>query len=122
MQNFNITINLAKIKGSFITTLKGRMETKACVCIPLSELYVGKNNSPYLDMTAIEMKNPQFNTHIIKQRFSKDIYNSMTEEQRRAVPIVGSLKAVGGTVSTPTEAAFDFPGAEEAENRDDLPF
>src|SRR5574344_1971003 len=100
MQNFNITINLAKIKGSFITTLKGRMETKACVCIPLSELYVGKNNSPYLDMTAIEVKNPQFNsTHIVKQRFSKDVYNSMTEEQRRAVPIAGSLKAVGGTTT-----------------------
>lgn len=120
MQNYNITINLAKIKGSFVTTLKGKTETKACICIPLSELYVGKNNSPYLDMTAIEMKTLQFSSsHIIKQRFAKETYNAMSEEQRRAVPIAGSLKAVGGTTSTTSEAPNDFPGAEGTE---DLPF
>ena len=69
MGNFSIKEDLLKLKGAFITNFKGRTETKRCLVIPVDDsgLYVGEKGV-YLNLTAIEMENPQFKeTHCIKQ-------------------------------------------------------
>ena len=94
MGNFSIKEDLLKLKGSFITNFKGRTETKRCLVIPVDDsgLYVGEKGV-YLNLTAIEMENPQFKeTHCIKQSLDKEIYEALSEEQRQALPIIGGMK------------------------------
>lgn len=93
MANYSIKTDLLKIKGAFVTNIKGKSATKRCLCIPIDDsgLFLGKQGC-YLNMTAIEMQNPQFSdTHCIKVSFNKEVYEKMTEEEKKAQPIIGGL-------------------------------
>lgn len=93
MSNFQVKINLQKLNGSFITDLKGRTATKRCLVLPIedSDLFMGQKGV-YLDLTAYQLKDSNNGkTHILKQSFSKERYNSLTEEQRRELPIIGDM-------------------------------
>lgn len=93
MANYSIKADLLKVKGAFVTNIKGKTATKRCLCIPIdnSGLFLGKQGC-YLNMTAIEMQNPQFSdTHCIKVSFDKEVYEKMTEEEKKAQPIIGGL-------------------------------
>lgn len=86
-------IDLFRLKGSFLKTLRGRTAEKQCLCIPLDDamLFSGKNGI-YLDIVVFENDpgNIRFDqTHSIKQ--------SLTREQREAMgdvdtPYLGNLK------------------------------
>lgn len=85
MANYSIKTDLLKVKGAFVTNIKGKTATKRCLCIPIDDsgLFLGKQGC-YLNMTAIEMQNPQFSdTHCIKVSFDKEVYEKMTEEEKR---------------------------------------
>lgn len=93
MTNYSIKTDLLKIKGAFVTNIKGKSITKRCICIPIDDsgLFLGKQGC-YLNMTAIEMQNPQFgDTHCIKVSHEKGVYERMTEEEKREQPIIGGL-------------------------------
>lgn len=93
MANYSIKADLLKVKGAFVTNIKGKTATKRCLCIPIDDsgLFLGKQGC-YLNMTAIEMQNPQFSdTHCIKVSFDKEVYEKMTEEEKKAQPIIGGL-------------------------------
>ena len=103
--------------------LKGKTATKKCIIIPVEEhqgLYVGEKGC-YLNLTAIEMREPKYrDTHCIKPNIPKDEREAMTEEEQRALPILGGLHAieahqqeVGGQV----DASSIIDTSE-----DDLPF
>lgn len=122
--NFGIKIDLLKLKGAFMRNLKGQTATKRCLIIPVDDcdgIFLGEKGC-YLNLTAIEMQNPQFNdTHCIKPDLPKEQREAMTPEEQKAVPIVGGLRAikveqqqmtVSGTLG---QDAFDV-------NEDDLPF
>ena len=98
MSNFGIKIDLSKLSGASVVELTGRsgVPTK-CVVIPVeaNHIFVGQKGV-YLDLCAFEMKNPQYEaTHTIKQSLPKAVRDSMTDEQRKALPIVGDLKPLG---------------------------
>lgn len=117
MSNQSIKVNLLQLQGAFVTNLKGKTETKRCLVIPVDDahLYVGQKGC-YLNMTAIEMQNSQYgDTHCIKQNLDKSVYEAMTEEQRRAMPIIGSVKPL-----EKSPAALDT--AYMVQSDDDLPF
>lgn len=117
MANYSIKTDLLKLKGAFVTNIKGKTTTKRCLCIPIdgSGLFLGEKGC-YLNMTAIEMNNSQYgDTHCIKQNLEKSVYDAMTEEQRRAMPIIGSMRPF-----EKSQAALDT--SYMVESNEDLPF
>lgn len=117
MSNSSIKVNLLQLQGAFVTNLKGKTATKRCLVIPVDDanLYVGQKGC-YLNMTAIEMQNSQYgDTHCIKQNLEKSVYDAMTDEQRRAMPIIGSMRPF-----EKSQAALDT--SYMVESNEDLPF
>ncbi len=118
-------INLAALKSA-IRTLKGKNGEVECLIIPIKEnmLYKG-NKGIYLDIVGFEIdkaKHPDTkDTHLLKQSFSKEKRESMTEEELNAIPILGNLTDWDKiTETTPSE---NIPETiEQEEIKDDLPF
>ena len=67
------------------------------------------------------MREPRYDdTHLVKQSLSKEVYQAMTEDERKAQPILGSLKPIETQqrqmeVTTTSEVAADS-------DFDDVPF
>lgn len=80
MSNISIDLNLRQLKHAVITTKKG---TK-CLLLPIEEnQFVEGEKGIYLNATGFEIKNKsddQKNTHLVKQSFKKEVYESMTDE------------------------------------------
>lgn len=97
MPNYGIKIDLLKLKGAFMRNLQGKSATKKCIIIPVDDcdgMFLGEKGC-YLNMTAIEMQNPQYSdTHCIKPDIPKEQREAMSEEQRNAIPIIGGLHAI----------------------------
>ena len=123
MANYGIKIDLLKLKGAIVRNLKGRTETKRCLIIPVDEcdgMYLGEKGC-YLNLTAIEMQSPKFSdTHCIKPDLSKEQREAMSEEEQKAVPIVGGLHAIER--QQVTMQVSGTIGAEAFADGDDLPF
>jgi hypothetical protein len=89
----DIKLNLGKFKSAIITTPKGNR----CIVIPIIEnnLVEGKEGGVYSEFTAWEIKDKKTNehgfqdTHIVKQKFSKEVYEAMSDDQRKSTPIFG---------------------------------
>lgn len=120
MANFSIKTDLLKLQGAFVTNLKGKTATKRCLIIPVDEagLFVGQKGV-YLNMTAIEMQDPKFaETHCLKVNLDKERYEAMTEEERRAQPIIGGMKPLEAQQMKVTSTLDGSAAAVD----DDLPF
>lgn len=122
--NYGIKIDLLKLKGAFMRNLQGKSATKKCIIIPVDEcdgVFLGEKGC-YLNMTAIEMQNPQYSdTHCIKPDIPREQREAMSEEQRNAIPIIGGLHAIE---RQPQQMAVNTTiGAEAfAPDDEDLPF
>lgn len=123
MANYSIRIDLQKLAGAFVTNLKGSTAVKRCLVIPVDDagLYVGEKGV-YLNVKAHEMQEERFgDSHCIKQSIDKARYETMTEEERRALPILGGMHALQAlapqpqTQTAPTMGAdaFSAPGIDE---------
>ena len=93
MANLNIKLNLQNLicacrfeKG----TVSGPVE---CLIIPLEKNHLFKGEKGvYLDLTAFELKERKENkTHLIKQQLPKEVFKAMTDEQKKATPILGDV-------------------------------
>ena len=128
MTDFNGKLNLLKLKRAGVMQIPGRTEVLRCLVIPIEEnnifISTDENNRPkaaYLDLTAWELKNPKYEeTHMIKQSLSKEVREKMTDEERKAMPILGGLKPVIFE-SQNAASSCDAPFAQ-TQNLDDLPF
>ena len=94
-----------------------------CIVLPIekNKLFIGKNGV-YLDLIAfgidpakITAENPS--THLLKQSFSKEVREAMTEDELKALPILGNLQVWSGQGES--EPASDMGVQEENDN---LPF
>lgn len=127
MSNYNIKINFSKIDQSFVASIKGRSETKKCLCIPLDAkgVFVGEKGI-YMDFSAMERKNPMYNqTHFIKIPIPKEEYQQLTTEERDNIPIVGHMEPIKRTEIKNTEVITAPEVAIEQDDEmsyDDLPF
>ena len=120
MSNQSIRIDLQKFRNAALLTIPGRDTKKRCICIPVEdnpEIFVGTKGT-YLNLTAIEMKEPgQYgDTHLIKGNTPEEIYKAMSEEERKAQPIVGQMRPLARKEQPAPEARV------EVEDEDDLPF
>lgn len=99
MANYTIRLDLKKIPGAFTANITGKTATKPCLCIPLDDsgLYNGAKGC-YLTLTAI----------------------AMTEDERRAQPIIGGMHELQR--KTPVEAEATAQIFPEAGQDDGLPF
>ena len=103
-----------------MATIPGTTEKKRCICIPVDdnpEMYVG-GKGVYLGLTAFPRREAgqHGETHIVKGNIPKDIREAMSEEERRAQPILGDMKPF--TMERQELAAPDV----SVEVEDDLPF
>lgn len=92
--NYNIKLDLQKLTGAFLANLKGKTETKKCLCIPVDEagLFIGEKGT-YLDLVAWAVKEPkEGRTHLLKQSISKEIWENLSEEAKKSQPILGDFK------------------------------
>lgn len=125
--NYNQNLNLLKLKNACIITVKGKTESKKGVFIPIQEndLYVAMDESlkpkgVHLGLSSWELKQKgQYgDTHLLKQSFSKEFRELMSEDELKNTPILGNMK--------PIEKANDvsnIPVPEvSASEEDDLPF
>lgn len=122
MANYSIKTDLLKLQGAFVTNIKGKTATKKCLCIPIDEsgLFLGEKGC-YLNMTAIEMQNPQYSdTHCIKVSHDREVYERMSDEERAAQPIIGGLHVL----AKKPQAAVDLSQSNPmyAQTEEDLPF
>lgn len=123
MANYSIKADLLKVKGAFITNLKGKTATKRCLVIPVDEsgMFLGEKGC-YLNMTAIEMREARYSdTHCVKVSLPKEQYEAMTEEERKNTPIIGGMHALESQVAQ-MAVRGQLDGAAVIENEDDLPF
>ena len=123
MSNISVKLNLAGLTHSR-KLMKGKTGDIDCLIIPIEQnkLYKGEKGL-YLDLTLIEIKDrskqspDQKDTHLVKQSFSKEVYDAMSEEERKSYPIRGNA-IYWGSFSNSNEPAL----AEPQEEDDDLPF
>lgn len=114
-------INLMQYKA-VIQKIKSKSgEMKECIVIPIEMNHLVKGEKGvYADFTAFDLKNPKADskdTHLVKASLPKDVFQSMTEEEKKAMPIFGNLRVWGERQeSEPTSSV------KTIEETDDLPF
>jgi len=123
MSRISGKLNLLNLHG-VVKMIPGKMGPVECVIIPLekNKLFKGEKGI-YLDLIAFEIAHDKRregskDTHLVKQSFSKEVRESMTEEQIKTLPILGSLQVwdEGVTESEPVSSSTTL--GED----DDLPF
>ena len=111
MANFNIEIDLLKLKGAKVADVQGNTETRKCICIPINneigtvtdayftrgelsgELLEVKKKGVTLSLTAFELKKGEDGqSHLIKPSISKEVFERLSEDQQRRIPWIGNLK------------------------------
>ena len=131
MSNISIKLNVSQL-SHVRRKIKGKDGNLIdCLIIPIQEnkLYVGEKGV-YLDMTAIEIKDrskfsaDQKDTHLLKQDVPKEVYEAMSDEQKKAMPILGKAIQWGAREANPnTSTAFEPSSNYTQEtDEDDLPF
>lgn len=96
MDNYSISINLAKLKGAWRDTLMGRDGALVkCIVIPIEENNIqcfDHHESAYLNMaTRVCNDKPKY-THSLHANISHDKYVAMTQEERDSNPIIGRMR------------------------------
>jgi hypothetical protein len=115
MTRINLKINISNLK-SVTQWQKGETGPVECLIIPIDANYLFRGKSGlYLDLTAFEIRNPkegQKDTHVIKQSLPKEVYETLTDEEKKAMPIMGNAMVmdVQGSNMPPTlDEGSDLP-------------
>ena len=122
MGNISIKLNLAQFKSALMTTPKG----EECIVLPLkgNDFFKSEKGNIFVDIIGFEIQNKKTDskdTHLLKQSLSKEKYDSMTDEQRRAMPIVGNA-IVWDMQSGYSEPEPNMQSKDIANSVNDLPF
>lgn len=128
MSNFQGKIDLLKLKNACVISVNGKSGAKKGVFIPIEDnsIFVStdennKAKGAYFNFAVFENKQPtKFgDTHMIKQSLGKDEQSNMSEEEKRAMPILGNMKPMKMQKAAQTVDAQVTPIVQE---EDDLPF
>ena len=115
-----ISLNLRQFKHQVITTPKGAK----CLVIPIEEnQFVDGEKGVYLNLAGFEIKDKKGDskdTHLVKQSFKKEVYEKMTEDEKRNQPIIGNLTVWAGRQEAEPVASSVDPIAST--DLSDLPF
>ena len=124
MSYLKSSINLMKLKNTGITVLDSKSGvSKKCLIIPIKDnrLFV-TDKGVYLNLIAFESDKLEGASHLIKQSFSKEELDKMSEEEKNNMPILGSIYKP----ADPKGESYSVPQNTEAPvvsaPKDDLPF
>ena len=121
--DYGIKIDLQKLKNAFLRNFTGKTATKRCICIPIDdnpEIFLGERGC-YLNVTAKENQNSQYgDTHYLRGNIPPEIYEKLTEEERKAIPFLGNMRPIKPKQQT-VKGTTDM-NAPEGQQNDDLPF
>jgi len=122
MSNISGKLNLASLQHVIEKrkTKSGDMIDVITLPIKNNNLFLSEKGNVFFDLIAFEVapdKRKNEDTHLVKQSLDKAVMDKMTEEQKKAMPIIGNLKVWGQSEPTPSAPAADIP-----ESTDDLPF
>jgi len=118
-----LNLNLTAFKHGLV---KGKTADEVLLCIPikLNRLILSEKKNVYLNIVGFEYDDKSDkeykDTHLLKQSFKKEELAAMTEEERKALPIIGNAR-VGSTQRGEPEPNSVTPSAV-ADGVDDLPF
>lgn len=129
MGNISLNINLQQLKHA-VREMNGKHGKKIkCLVLPIDENnFIEGEKGTYINLRAYEIKNKKTDskdTHILKQSFSKEIFDIMSEEERRALPILGNATHWERREPEPnTSDSFSGSAVDQYmnEEEDDLPF
>lgn len=125
--NYQLKIDIKKLNRTFVYQIQGRTEKVECLCIPVSEFYHGKNGELYctIGITEKQTVGTYGDTHFAKQQLEKEAYNRLSDEQKRAIPIIGNMQpskfANQSKIETVQDEVVLLP-SETSQQTDDLPF
>lgn len=122
MSNFNVKINLSQIRGAKVMPIQGKREVRNCIVIPI-ENHLGTVTDGYtakdgtwqasdvqLNLTAIAMREPRWGkSHFLKPSVTKEVFEQLTEEDIRRMPIVGNLYPWASPNQAPAPTVDDLP-------------
>lgn len=90
MKNFSVKINLALLNN--VKTITSKKNNEKFVCIPLSDNYIFEGRKGlYLDLTAYSYEGKFGESHFLKNRIPKDVYEKMSDEDKKNTTIIGSM-------------------------------
>lgn len=122
MSRISGKLNLLNLHG-VVKMIKGKLGDVECLVIPLeiNNLFKGEKGI-YLDIIAFEIALEKRNaeskdTHLVKQSFSKDVRDLMSEDDLKKLPILGSLQVWGER-----QEQEPISSSETLSDDDDLPF
>ena len=122
MSNISVKINLRQLKST-VRVMKAESGDIECLVIPIGVNHLVKGEKGiYLDLMGFELKvkrDDSKQTHIVKQSLPKEVYEVMTDEQKKEMPIVGNMIVWGFQEAAPVEYAVADMSQPEG---DDLPF
>ena len=130
MSNFQGKFDFLKLKNACVISVNGKSGAKKGVFIPIEDnsIFVStdennKAKGAYFDFAAFETKQPgKFgDTHLIKQSIGKDARSRMSEEEKRAMPILGNMKPMEFNNATHAVEPPVAPVSHEEED-ESLPF
>ena len=101
----------------------GKADMKRCLVIPIDDsgVYLGEKGV-YLNLMAVEMQEQRYgDTHFLKQSLPKDMYQNMSDEERRAQPIFGALRPIKSQ-QRQMNVTQTIDATEVVRDPDDLPF
>lgn len=112
----NVKINLQKIEGANILTGKTGKNYLAIQLDDNKQLFCGKSGI-YFDLLAIPTPNSPFGKdYCLRPQIDKEYYDKMSDEERRAIPIVGDVTEIKFKI-VPT----DNDQLDDHSELDDLP-
>ena len=130
MGNFQGKLDFLKFKNSCVISVKGKTGEKKGVFVPIedNDIFVttdenNKAKGAYFNFAVFENKQvgKYGDTHMIKQSIGKDARSKMSDEEKRAIPILGNMKPMEFNNATHAVEPPVAPVVQEEED-DSFPF
>lgn len=111
----SLSIELSKLKGFFIK--ESEKNGKIYVAFLAEENGVNIKDKRAFQNFSVHAKPSEYSTHFIKTSLNKDLYMSLTEEQKQAIKIVGNIN-----IKTSSTNQNITENEREEKDEKDLPF
>ncbi len=99
MDNFKMYLSLSDLAGALVKDEQINGVKEQCLVIPIktSGLAVSKRGRVGIELDVWKLPNmDQYGkTHIAKQHLSKDMYDRLSPEDRKRIPIIGHASPMG---------------------------
>lgn len=122
-KNYAQKQNLLALPGAFVANIQGKTAKKRCLCIPIEDahLYEGEKGV-YLSLNMWATKDSKYgDSHYLTLSLPKEVREAMTDEQKKAIPILGNVKVME-LPPRQIQEAVEIPAPQSSDDLDDLPF